>query len=106
MRLCADADVSTFGQRVCMGRRSYAVWWQRSDGRRCAGKLELAGLHMLISGNERIALPLDEITVAEYRRGELRVHCRGCDTLRIGSLDAAGGLLELSDSPRLKIRAA
>lgn len=93
-----------------MHRRSYAIWWQQGDERRHAGKLEVAALHVLLSGNGsgRVALPLDEITSAEYRRGELRVESRGADMVRIGSLDAPGALLELFDSltSRLRLSAA
>jgi hypothetical protein len=87
-----------------MSRRSYAIWWQQGDERRHAGKLELAGLHLLLSGSDRVALPLDEITSAEYGSGELSIQRRGYGRLRIGSLDAPGTLLELLDSLRSRVR--
>jgi hypothetical protein len=87
-----------------MRRRSYAIWWQGGDDLRHAGKLEIAGLHILMSGSGRVALPLDEITDAEYRAGELRIDCRGGGRVRIGSLDAPGALLEVFDSLRTRLR--
>lgn len=83
-----------------MRRSSYAVWWKEGDGPRHVGKLELARLHALLSGNEsrRVAVALDDITEVEYRRGEVRIDRRGTTSLRIGSLDAPGVLLELAHS--------
>ncbi len=83
-----------------MRRQSYAVWWSEDDGSRHAGKLELGALHVLLSGNGsgRLALPLDEIDSVAYQRGELRLLGRDGRRIRIGSLDAPGALLELSDS--------
>jgi hypothetical protein len=83
-----------------MRRSSYAIWWNEGDGPRHAGKVELARLHILLSGNGsgRLAVPYDEITSVEYVRGQLRVSRRGATTLYIGSLDAPGALLELADS--------
>jgi hypothetical protein len=85
-----------------MKRRSYAVWWDDGDGRRHAGKLELGALHVLLSGNGsgRLALALDDLESVEYVRGELLVAGRAGPVLRVGSLDAPGALLELSDHLR------
>jgi hypothetical protein len=83
-----------------MSKRSYAIWWYEDDGPRHAGKLELGGLHMLLSGNGsgRVAVPLDEITSVGYASGELTVSRRSGTGLRIGSLDALGALREVSDA--------
>jgi hypothetical protein len=80
-----------------MRRRSYAVWWSEGNGPRSVGKIEIARLHALLSGNgsKRLAVPLDTISAVEYRRGEVRVDRRGAQPLLIGSLDAPGALLEL-----------
>jgi hypothetical protein len=43
-----------------------------------------------------LAVPLDDITAVEYRRGEVRIDRRGAAPIRIGSLDAPGTLLELA----------
>jgi hypothetical protein len=81
-----------------MRRASYAVWWDDGNGPRHVGKLEVARLHALLSGNGsgRLAIPLDEIGAVEYRRREIHVARRGKATIRIGSLDAPGALLELA----------
>jgi hypothetical protein len=81
-------------------RGTYAVWWQESDGKRHAGKLQLGSLHLLLSGNGSgaMALPLDEIVSVQYRRGELHIERRNEGDLRIGNLDGPGALLELSDA--------
>jgi hypothetical protein len=81
-------------------RRSYAIWWREGEGGRHPGKLELAPLHVLLSGNGggRVAVAFDQISSVEYRRGELRIDRRDAAPLRIGSLDAPGALLELTDS--------
>ncbi len=82
-----------------MHRSSYAVWWREGNGQRNVGKVELARLHALLSGNgsRRLAVPLDDITGVEYRHGELRIDRRAATPLWIGSLDAPGALLELTN---------
>jgi hypothetical protein len=81
-----------------MRRSSYAVWWNEGNGPRNVGKLEIRRLHALFSGSEsrKLAVPLDDITGVEYRRGEVRIDRRVAAPLRIGSLDAPGVLLELA----------
>jgi hypothetical protein len=81
-----------------MRRASYAVWWNDGDGPRHVGKLVVAPLHALLSGNGsgRLAVPLDDIAAVEYCRGEIQIARRGQATLRIGSLDAPGALLEVA----------
>ena len=83
-----------------MRRSSYAVWWNEDNGPRQVGKFEIARLHALLSGNgaKRLAVPLDDIIGVEYRRGEVHIDRRGATSLRIGSLDAPGALLELAQS--------
>jgi len=83
-----------------MRRSSYAVWWNEGDNPRQVGKFEIARLHVLLSGNQskRLAVPLDDITGIEYRRGEVHLERRGATSLRIGSLDAPGALLELAQA--------
>ena len=83
-----------------MRRHSYAIWWNEGNGPKHVGKLEIARLHALLSGNgsTRLAVPLDDITGVDYRRGEVRIDRRGTTALRIGSLDAPGTLLELAHS--------
>jgi hypothetical protein len=83
-----------------MRRSSYAVWWNEGTGPRHVGKFEVARLHALLSGNGsmRLTLPLEDITGVEYRRGEVHIDRRGASSLRIGSLDAPGALLELAHS--------
>jgi hypothetical protein len=82
-----------------MSRRSYAIWWNEGSGPRHAGKLQLGLLHVLFSGNGggRLALPLEELTAVGYTAGELTLRRRGRAPVRIGSLDAPGALLELTD---------
>jgi hypothetical protein len=81
-----------------MRRSSYAVWWNEENGPRHVGKLELASLHALLSGNgsKRLAVPLDAITTLECAAGEVRLNRRNGGLLRIGSLDAPGTLRELA----------
>jgi hypothetical protein len=81
-----------------MRRSSYAVWWNEENGLRYVGKLEVAPLHALLSGNgsRRLAIPLDAITTVECRAGEVRLNRRNEGFVRIGSLDAPGTLLELA----------
>ena len=83
-----------------MRRSSYAVWWDEGHGPRQVGKFEIARLHALLSGNgvKRLAVPLDDITGVEYRRGEVHIARRGATSLRIGSLDGPGALLELAQT--------
>jgi hypothetical protein len=83
-----------------MRRSSYAVWWNEGNGPRFVGKIEVARLHALLSGNgsKRLAIPRDDIAAVEYRSGEVRIDRKGAPSLRIGSLDAPGALLELAHS--------
>jgi hypothetical protein len=83
-----------------MRRTSYAIWWNEGNGPRHVGKFEIVRPHALISGNglRRLAVPLADITTVEYRRGEVRIKRKGATSLRIGSLDAPGTLLELAHS--------
>jgi hypothetical protein len=83
-----------------MRRSSYAVWWNEGDGPRHIGKFEIARLHVLLSGNGsmRLAIPLEDITGVEYRRGEVHIERRDASSLKIGSLDAPGTLRELAHS--------
>jgi hypothetical protein len=83
-----------------MRRRSYAIWWNEGNGPKNVGKLEIARPNALLSGNgsTRLAVPLDDITGVEYRRGEVYIERRDASSLRIGSLDAPGTLRELAHS--------
>jgi len=98
LRPGADAAGVEEAHPVHMRRRSYAIWWNEGNGPKHVGKLELARLHALLSGNgsRKLAVPLDDITAVEYRRGEVRIDRRGAAPIRIGSLDAPGTLLELA----------
>jgi hypothetical protein len=82
-----------------MRRNSYAVWWNEGGGPRYVGKLEIARLHALLSGNgsSRVAVPLDQITSVEYERGHVLLARDGAPILRIGSLDAPGALREVAN---------
>jgi hypothetical protein len=82
-----------------MRPRSYAIWWNEGSGRRHAGKLELGLLDVLFSGTggSRVALPLAEVTAVGYAAGVLTLRRRRGAPIRIGSLDAPGVLLELTD---------
>ena len=82
-----------------MRRGSYAIWWCEDNGPRHVGKFEIARLHALLSGGnaKRVAVPFDDITAVEYQRGEVRIDRRGGATLSVGSLDAPGVLLELTN---------
>jgi hypothetical protein len=83
-----------------MRRSSYAIWWNEGDGPKHVGKLEIARPHAFFSGNgsTRLAVPLDDITGVEYRRGEVLIDRKDAAALRIGSLDAPGTLRELAHS--------
>jgi hypothetical protein len=100
MRPGADAVGIDEPHPLHMRRSSYAVWWNEGNGPRHVGKLERGRLHALLSGSgaKRLAVPLDDITAVEYRRGEMLIDRRGAAPLRIGSLDAPGALLELAHS--------
>jgi Cu/Ag efflux pump CusA len=81
-----------------MRRPSYAIWWNEGSGPKHVGKLEIGRLHALLSGNNsrRLAVPLDDIAAVEYRRGEVQIERKRAKSVRIGSLDAPGTLLELA----------
>jgi len=81
-----------------MPRSTYAIWWNDGDGPKHVGKVEVGGLHALLSGNGsgRLAVPLDQILGVDYVRGQLLVARNRGPILRIGSLDAPGALRELA----------
>jgi hypothetical protein len=81
-------------------KKTYAVWWQATDGARHAGKLELVDGDLFLSGNGSgsIAVPLEEIVSVSYSRGELSLERSNGSVLRIGNLEGPGVLLELSDA--------
>lgn len=81
-----------------MFRSSYAIWWNEAHGPRHAGKLQLGPFHVLLSGNGagQVAIPLDEISSVDYGRGKLTLARRSGKSIRIGSLDAPGALLEVA----------
>jgi len=83
-----------------MRRSTYAIWWNEEDGPRTVGKLEIGRLHALFAGNgsRRLAIPRDQITGVEYRRGEVRIDRQGGPSVHVGSLDAPGALLEVVHS--------
>ena len=85
-----------------MRRRSYAIWWKQGDEPRHAGKLELGPLHVLLSGtgNGKVAVPLGDIASVDYHRGEIKLMLHAGLSILIGSLDAPGALLELTDALR------
>jgi len=100
LRPGADAIGVKEAHPLHMSRRSYAIWWNEGDGPKHVGKLEIARPHAFLSGrgSTGLAVPLDDITAVEYRRGEVRIDRRSAAALRIGSLDAPGILLELTHS--------
>ena len=75
-----------------MRRRSYAIWWNEGNGPKHVGKLEIARLHALLSGNGSggVAVLLYQITAVEWQRGEVLVTRKAAPVLQIGSLDAPG----------------
>ncbi|HEY8776410.1 MAG TPA: hypothetical protein VIM33_08050 [Gaiellaceae bacterium] len=81
-----------------MRRQSYAIWWNEGNGPKHVGKLEIGRLHALLSGNgsRSLAVPLDDIAVVKCLRGEVQIERKRASSLRIGSLDALGTLLELA----------
>jgi hypothetical protein len=85
-----------------MLRRNYAIWWTEGTSGRHAGKVEVAPPHLLLSGNGagRLAIPLEELDSIDYENGELMIFRRCAPPIRIGSLDAPGALLELTDALR------
>jgi hypothetical protein len=100
LRPGADDAKAKSAHPLDMRRSSYAVWWNEDNGPRQVGKFEIARLHALLSGNgaKRLAVPLDDITDVEYRHGEVHIDRRGATSLRVGSLDGPGALLELAQA--------
>ena len=78
---------------------SYAVWWHDGDGPRHVGKVEVAGLQALFSGNGSggLVVPLDQILAVDHSAGEVWVTRRREQPVWIGSLDAPGALRELAN---------
>jgi hypothetical protein len=102
LRRGADAGCLAAGDPWNMRRRSYAIWWRQGDEPRHAGKLELGALHVLLSGNGngKVAVPLGDIASVDYHRGEITLRLHHGPSIRVGSLDAPGALLELTDALR------
>jgi hypothetical protein len=77
--------------------RSYAVYWREGEGPRHTGKVQLGRLHLLLKGGRgaRLAVPCEEIESVDYRGREILLARRNQPSVRIGSLDGPGALLEL-----------
>jgi hypothetical protein len=102
LRRGADAVTAEAEHPWNMRRRSYAIWWKQGDEPRHAGKFELFPLHVLLSGKNdgTLSVPLGDIVSVDYHRGEVTIQFSQDPAIHIGSLDAPGALLELTDALR------
>jgi hypothetical protein len=88
---------------------TYAVSWDRADGTRCAGRLDMDSRALVLRGASHDcevseAIPFREIDDVRVETGRLHVSRRNGQSLSIGSLDAPGILRELAE--RLTVLAA
>jgi hypothetical protein len=88
---------------------TYAVSWKGTGGRRCAGRLDMDGRALLLTGasdgcHVEEAIPFREIDGVRIEAGCLQVRRRNGRSLSIASLDAPGALRELAE--RLAAHAA
>ena len=81
---------------------SYAVYWYEGElGRRYAGRLDLGGSSVELSGSalgHRFldSIPFEEIASVLLSGGRLRISRRDAAELDIGSVDGPGSLRELA----------
>jgi len=88
---------------------TYAVSWSGTNGCRCAGRLEIEGHALILTGasngcHVKEKIPLREIDEVQLDGGRLCVTRRSGRSLSIGSLDAPGALRELAE--RIAARAS
>jgi hypothetical protein len=87
--------------RVMFGS-TYAVSWKGAGGRPCAGRLDMDGRALLLTGasngcHVEEAVPFREIDGVRIEAGRLQVRRRNGRSLSIASLDAPGALRELAE---------
>lgn len=81
---------------------TYAVSWNGVNGNRCAGRLDIDGHALILTGasngcHVKEAIPFREIDDVKIESGRLYVTRRNGRALFIGSLDAPGVLRELAE---------
>ncbi len=81
---------------------TYAVCWDAVNGNRCAGRLDLDGRTMILTGasngcHVKEAVPLSEVDDVRLEGGRLYLTRRNARPLAIASLDAPGSLREVAE---------
>jgi hypothetical protein len=81
---------------------TYAVSWKSEGGKRCAGRLDMDGRALTLTGaangcQMEEAIPFEDIDDVRIKTGRLEIRRRNGRSLEIGSLDAPGALRELVD---------
>jgi hypothetical protein len=109
VRVCPDDDLLRRLHDAVMLVSTYAVSWKGVGGRPCAGRLDMDGRSLLLTGasngcHVQEAIPLREIDGVRIEAGRLQVRRRNGRPLSIASLDAPGALRELAE--RLAAHAA
>jgi hypothetical protein len=93
--LCRLHDADMFGS-------TYAVSWKSAGGKRCAGRLDMDGRELTLTGaasgcHIEEAIPFEDIDDVRIKAGRLEIRRRNGRSLEIGSLDAPGTLRELAN---------
>src|SRR2546421_13030603 len=83
--------------------QTYAVYWNGSDGERCAGRVSLGPSFAELNGGtsegqlRSLRLGFDEIASVRYQHGRLHPWRRNAAPLRLGSAGRPGAPRELGE---------
>jgi hypothetical protein len=110
VKLRASSDAARLPGREAGSMQTYAVYWNESDGERCAGRVSLGLSFAELDGGtsegelRSLRIGYDEIASVRYQHGRLHLWRRNRAPLRLGSADRPGALRELAE--RLKSQLA
>ncbi len=92
--------------------QTYAVYWNDSDGERCAGRVSLGPSFAELNGStsqgqlRSLRLGFEEIASVRYQHGRLHLWRRNAAPQRLGSADRPGALRELAERLKSQLAAA
>src|SRR5437763_734439 len=110
--LRASAEAAGPRRSVADSMQTSAVYWNDSDGERCAGRVSLGPSFAELNGGtsegqlRSLRLGFEEIASVRYQHGRLHLWRRNAAPLRLGSADKPGALRELAERLKSQLAAA
>lgn len=102
LRVCPDDARAEPLHHAVMFGSTYAVSWESAGGKHCAGRLDMDGRVLTLTGaaggcDMEETIPFEDIDDVRIKAGRLEIRRRNGCCLEIGSLDAPGALREVVD---------